>query len=328
VGNRFAKWFATGRGGTIAYRLAAAYVHGLARWATGFSRPEFVSLQDLRRVAEYLASSAVEDQPLGVVTSPSHAVRVCLAGRQCGVPLRGITFLLGAEPLTGTRKTFVQQAGANAVPNYGFSEAGTVGCQCPDPTAPDDVHVAQDAFAVIQQVSGPGDGESIGALLLTTLKPASPKVMLNAEIGDSAVVEVRRCGCRFDEVGYHQHLHTIRSFEKLTGEGVTFVGADLFPILEEVLPKRFGGTLADYQLIEEQDGVGLPRYSLRVSPEVGWVDHTAVLATLLGELARRRPQYRFMVNQWIGADIIRLKRERPVVTARGKLLPFWTLKRQ
>ena len=35
---------------------------------------------------------------------------------------------------------------------YGFSEGGTVGQQCRHPTEPDDVHVAKDAFAVIEDI--------------------------------------------------------------------------------------------------------------------------------------------------------------------------------
>jgi hypothetical protein len=65
-------------------------------------------------------------------------------------------------------------------------------------------------------------------------------------------------GCLFDELGYVQHLHTIRSFEKLTGLGVTVAGGDLFHLLEEVLPRRFGGAVGDYQLVEAQDARGLP----------------------------------------------------------------------
>ena len=89
------------------------------------------------------------------------------------------------------------------------------------------------------------------ALLVTALRPACPKVLLNTGIGDSAVMERRRCGCIFDELGYDLHLHTVRSFEKLTGEGATFLGVDVIHVLEEILPAEFGGSLADYQLLEE-----------------------------------------------------------------------------
>jgi hypothetical protein len=165
------------------------------------------------------------------------------------------------------------------------------------------------------------------ALLITALRPACPKILLNAEVGDCARIETRRCGCLFDDLGYYQHIHTIRSFEKLTGEGVTFIGADLYQLLEEVLPRRFGGTLADYQLVELQDDRGLPRYNLLVSPEIGAVDENALVTTFLRELGRLRRPYRFMANQWAQADLIRVERQRPIATARGKIMPFRTLGR-
>lgn len=91
---------------------------------------------------------------------------------------------------------------------------------------PDAVHVFVDAFAVTQRPRETIAGETVDALLLTSLRPAAPKILLNTEIGDYAVLEERDCGCAFDEVGYRTHLHTIRSFEKLTGEGMTFLAAD------------------------------------------------------------------------------------------------------
>lgn len=163
------------------------------------------------------------------------------------------------------------------------------------------------------------------SLLLTTLLPTSPKILLNTEIGDHGVLDTRRCGCRLGRLGFDQHLHTIRSFEKLTGGGVTFRTADLHHVLEDVLPRRFGGTLADYQLLEEQDPHGLPRYRLVVSPEVGPVDERVLVGALLEELARLRRPYPFMVDQWAQGRAVLVSRERPRLTARGKLLPFHTL---
>jgi hypothetical protein len=325
-GNRFVKWFATGAGGSMAYRLVSAYVHGLARRAAGFPRPEFVSLGELDRVGAYLAGLAEGGKMPCVNTSPSTAARISLAMQARGVSLANVVFLLGAEPLTPTRKRVIEASGARATVTYGFSEGGNVGSQCPNPTAADDIHVSADAYAVLDHRRLPGDDNAGEALVLTALRPASPKVLLNAEIGDHGVLETRRCGCLFDELGYHQHLHTILSFEKLTGEGVTFLRADLFHLLEHVLPLRFGGSFADYQLVEEQDARGLPRYTLVVSPDVGPLDEKRLVAEFLGELAKAKSPYRFMVNQWAQTGVVQVKRHRPMVTARGKQWPFRTLR--
>jgi len=324
-GRQFVKWFATGGGGSMTYRSVSAYVHALARRAGGLPKPEFITSRDARKVGQYLVGLVQDGLRPCVNASPSDAIHVCLAMQKQGIALHGVTFLLGYEPLTRARRELIEAAGAKAVMTYGFSEGGTVGQQCPRPAAPDDIHIASDAFAVIQRDRHPDNEQTADALLLTAIGSASPKVMLNAEIGDYAVLETRRCGCLFDELGYHRHLHTIRSSEKLTGLGVTFIGADVYRLLEDVLPRRFGGTPADYQLVEEQDAHGLPRCTLFVSPEVGDVDEKALVTEFLAELRKLRPQYPFMVNQWVEAGILRLVRRRPLPTARGKVLPFRTL---
>ena len=103
--------------------------------------------------------------------------------------------------------------------------------------------------------------------------------------------------------------------------------ADLYRVMEEALPRRFGGTAADYQLLENETRRGLPSYALLVSPEVGPLDEQALVAALLDELGRLRRPYPFMVEQWARADAVRVQRERPRPTARGKVLPYRTLER-
>lgn len=324
-GSRAVKWFATGGGGSPAYRLACAYVHGLARRMAGFPRPEPTAPDDLAPVARYLAGLAAGGARPAVQTSPSMAVRASLAAGARGLSLRGVTFLLGAEPLTPARRTTIEASGAAATVTYGFSEGGNVGSQCATPGAGDDVHVSLDAFAAIQRPRALADGSVVDALLLTSLRTASPKVLLNAEIGDHAVLETRPCGCGLDRLGYTQHLHTIRSFGKLTGDGVTFVGADVLRLLEEVLPERFGGRAGDYQLVEEQTGQGLPRYRLLVSPDVGPVDARALAGAFLAELGRLRRPYGFMADQWARAGTLEVARRHPEPGARGKVPAFRTL---
>lgn len=323
--NPCVKWFTTVKMPTLRSRLVAAAVHRLLRHAAVVPKPEFVPASEAWRIGEYLVGMAQDGVRPCVNTAPSDAIRICLAMQARGLSLQDVTFLLRAEPLTQARREAIEGSGAKAVPTYGFSEGGSVGSQCPNPTAADDIHVSLDAYAAIPRPRPLGDGEMVDALLLTALRPACPKVLLNTEIGDHAVLETRRCGCLFDEMGYFLHLHTIRSFEKLTGLGVTLIGSDLFHLLEEVLPKRFGGGVGDYQLVEAQDAQGLPRYTLRISPEVGALDETAAVAGLLNELGKLRPQYRFMADLWARADIVRVTRCHPIPTARGKILPFRTL---
>lgn len=325
-GKRFVKWFAPVGMATLKDRLISTSVHSLIRWAAGFPKPEFVSLSKSWRVGEYLVDLVQDGMKPCIITSPSAAAGISLTMQERGISLHNVTFLLGGEPLTSVRKDTIEASKAKAVQTYGFSEGGGVGVQCSNPAFPDDVHIFLDAYIVIQRTRPLGDGETVDSLLLTALRPACPKIMLNTEIGDYAVLETRRCGCLLDELGYYQHLHTIRSFEKLTGIGMTFVGADIYHLIEEVLPRKFGGNITDYQLVEEQDDQGLLRYILHVSPGVGELDEKAIIATFLDELGKLKSHYRFMVKMLKQADILKVKRCRPLTTGvREKMLPFRTL---
>lgn len=319
------KWFCSTRPSSLKDRLAAGCVHTLVRHAAHIPRSESVPVTEAWKVGQYLVQLQQEGRKPCLITAPSQAIRVCLDALERGRTLNKVTFLLGGEPLTQTRRRTIEESGATAVPTYGTSEGGNIGSQCRQASAADDIHVSLDAYAVIQRPRHIADKLTVDALLLTALRPACPKVLLNTEIGDYAVLESHRCGCLFDEFGYHLHLHTIRSFDKLTGAGMTFVGADLFQIMEGILPQQFGGSAVDYQLVERQDERGLPHYSLLVSPDVGPIDEHRVLETLLNELAKRWSVYRWMVEIWRQTDAVKIERQRPVATLRGKVLPFSTL---
>ena len=142
------------------------------------------------------------------------------------------------------------------------------------------------------------------------------------ESGDYGVIEKRRCGCPLEELGLEQHIYNIRSFDKLTGEGMTFVGTDILRIIEEVLPAQFGGASTDYQMVEEEDERGYTSLSLSVSPEVGAIDEDELIKTVLTELSKGNDTQRMMTQIWSQARMLRVKRQRPPITAAGKLLPL------
>jgi hypothetical protein len=319
LGKPYARWFVTSAGGSLRYRLVSAYVQALSRWASGAPRPERVSTLDGRRIGEELARMAEAGEPPCVVASPTTAARLCDAAVEGGTSLQGVTFLLGGEPYTDARKRALEAAGATGVPHYGSAETGPVGAQCPRPSTTDDVHVYRDAFAVIGAPRRAPDGSDGDPILLTGLRRAGPKVLLNVEIGDTAYVARRPCGCAFDSLAWDTHLWSIRSSQKLTGDGMTVLVSDLLPVLEEELPRRFGGTAGHYQLVEVQSEHGLARYELLVSPEVGAIDERAVVDALLDALDARRRAYGFMVEQWRRGRLLAVRRERPRPTGRGKL---------
>jgi len=154
---------------------------------------------------------------------------------------------------------------------------------------------------------------------------ACPKIMLNVESGDYGELPERSCGCPLEALGFQQHLHTIRSYDKLTSEGMTFIGSDLIILIEEILPARFGGNPTDYQFVEEEDG-GLPKVSILVSPRVGNVDETKLITTVLQTLRSSSNANKMMADQWRKAQTLEVIRREPYATDSAKILPLHILK--
>jgi hypothetical protein len=180
-----------------------------------------------------------------------------------------------------------------------------------------------DRYAVVQRPRATGEGGPVvDALLVTGLNPTAGKVALNAEVGDYALVEERDCGCELGELGLRLHLSGIRSFEKLTGEGVAFVRSNLEHILESTLPARFGGGSVDYQIEEQEAPDGSAQLILRVSPAVGTVDEPALRSALLEALGHGNSMDQYQAGIWRSAQTIQIRREAPLASRAGKVLPF------
>ena len=143
---------------------------------------------------------------------------------------------------------------------------------------------------------------------------------MNVSLGDEAVLESRACGCPLEQYGWRTRAHTIRSFEKLTAGGMSFLDVDAIRVLEEVLPARFGGGPGDYQVVEKEEDDGAARLVLRVHPAVGVVDDRAVADAFLQELGRGEEAKHVMALYWRKADMLRVERLPPVWTGTGKIL--------
>jgi hypothetical protein len=156
------------------------------------------------------------------------------------------------------------------------------------------------------------------ALFLTTLRASTAKVMINVETGDAGVLEQRRCGCPAGAMGLDWHLHSIRSYEKLTTEGMHIPGDDLLALVEEALPARFGGTSTDYQFVEELT-VPLARLTLVASPRLGPIDEAALVRTVIEHLGARGSGSRMMADYWRQAGTIRVARREPASTPSAKI---------
>ena len=285
--------------------------------------PRLVDVTDPGWLADWLVARGAEGRRVCMTTYASSAVRICLAASQRGARLDHAAFVTLGEPFTEAKARSVEAVGARAIVRYAFTEAGIVGYSCGEPRVSDDVHFLRDSYGLIQRARSVGDGgPTVDAFLFTSLLATAPKILLNVESGDYGLVEWRLCGCGMGTAGLDQHISIIRSFEKLSSEGMTFVQTDLIRVLEEEMPARFGGTGTDYQVLEQEDEQGILRLRLVVSPQVGNVDGARLRQGFLDALGGSATFDQFAAEIWRRAGTVEVRRRWPVATRAGKILPF------
>ncbi len=284
-------------------------------------RPEPATLNDPDPIVDWMFQTLCNGETPHLDTTTSAATKVCQAALRRGVDLRGAEFMVGGEPFTATRRQALVSTGATVVSHYGATESPSMGMGCLAPQEPDEVHHPHDWSAIIQpDALGPARGLPPDALLITTLSPHARLVLVNTSLGDYAKMTQRACGCPLEALGWHTHLHTIRSFEKLTAAGATFHDADIVRVLDEVLPSRYGGGPTHYQLVESESEEGNPRVTLLVDPAVGYVDEQSVANTFLEEIGQGVSGHHLMALTWRDGDVLRVERRTPFATPAGKIL--------
>jgi hypothetical protein len=298
----------------------------LIRWGArlggaSIPAPEHVPIGDPLPIARWLVDVLARGQTPHLFTFVSSAVRLCQVARAAGLRLDGARFSVCGEPITAARLAEIRAAGAEAVPQYGTTETSTLGFGCLSPVAPDDLHLLEDMHAVIQCDASTARGElPEHGLLVTSLRASAPLILLNVSLGDRAVVTRRACGCLLEQIGWARHVHTIRSYDKLTAGGMTFLDTDLIRVLDEVLPSRFGGGPTDYQLEEAEADDGRPRLRLVVHPSVGDVQADKIASTFLDAIASGDATEKVMGLVWRDADFLEVVRRPPRGTSTGKIL--------
>jgi len=290
--------------------------------------PEYVGVEKSELVARAMGALLATHPSCLIHCSVSRALRVSLAAQKLGIDLAGANFSISSEPATLAKAKGILQSGGRCLPNYGTVETNRIATGCATPNAIDDMHVFKDAFVLFDHPYPiPGFGITVPAFNLTNLIPTAPKVMLNVQMDDYGVVEERSCGCELANFGYTTHLREIRSYTKLTGEGVTLIGNEILSVLENVLPTRFGGSPLDYQLVEEEDAQGFTRLCLVISPRVAIADEHQVIDVMLQALSHSSPMADAASTIWQQTHTLQIKRMEPQRTARGKLLPLYLLQR-
>jgi hypothetical protein len=318
-----------------------AALHPVFRWNTRAIRaasllalrpvplPVFCPPADPAPALAWLAAQRSRGRRSTLFTFPSTAVALGEAAARQGVGLDHVHLILGGEPITRARLTAATATGARAVPRYGSVECGPIAYGCLAPSESDDAHLLADLHALVQPgAAGAAAGLPEKTLLVTALHPRAPFALLNVSMGDAATLEQRDCGCPLEERGWHRHLREIRSFEKLTAGGMTFLGTDVARILEETLPATFGGGPTHYQLCEEEQPDGRATLSLLVSPEVGAISEAAVAEAFLAALGQDTPAETMMTEALRGTVALRVERRQPRPTQAGKLLHVHLLRRR
>ncbi|MFH1680147.1 MAG: hypothetical protein ABIH26_05810, partial [Candidatus Eisenbacteria bacterium] len=333
MGNVPRRWFSpvqsTDRRVPLKYRLATEYMLRVGRLCgIPYPRPEPVPFEEAGLIARWMAETVRKEGGCLLGAYASMALRVAIAAEEEGIDLTGAVFSGGGEPPTEAKVATIRRTGARVVPTYYFSEAGPVGFSCANPADCNDQHFMRDHLALIQhRRKVPGTDIEVDAFLFTSLLPSASKILLNVESDDYGTVETRSCGCLLERYGFTEHIRHIRSFRKLTGEGMTLVGSDMERILGEDLPRRFGGSPLDYQLLEEEDERGFTRISILVSPKVPIEKEEEVVAAVLEGLRRGSEGADGARATWSLAKTLRVRRAEPIWTARGKLMPLHLARR-
>jgi len=312
---------------------AASRLHPRYRWSARVLRvasflagmplpgPRYVPLDAPLPIVRWMARTLLAGLTPHLETFPSSALRVCQAALAEGVDLTGARFSVIGEPFTPARQAVIRSLGAEALSRYGTTECPGIGWGCLAPAVSDDHHQSHDLWVLTQPGRESATHElPSSALLVSSLRRESPMILINASVGDQANLVRHDCGCPLEGLGWTTHLRDVRSFEKLTVGGMTFFDADVIRVLEEELPRRFGGGPTDYQLVEQEEPGGRPSLRLLVHPAIGPLDPEAVADALLSALGTGSGVERVMATQWRQARLLRVERRPPLPTAGGKIL--------
>jgi hypothetical protein len=338
IGNPPKKWFSQVDKARVKVnwekRLGSNFIFFMGRQlGVPLAKPEYVDLNNAVKIAEWIDEMLKEHGSCVVYTFATSAVRICMAAQKNNLNIAGTRFLVTGEPLTAQKKKEIEAVGAVAVPVYGISEAGVIaagGGSLYDES--DHCYLYKDTTAVITHEHHVTHSDiMVDSFLFTTLLYESPKLLLNVGMGDYGKVYIKPDDSPFGRIGFDTHLSSIRSHEKLTGEGVTFVDTDFITIIEKKLPEYFGGQSTDYQLIEEEDEKGFNWLKLLINPQLALADEKAVVEEFIKLLkySEDSPESwaQSGTDMWKQADIVRVVREYPLSTASGKILPFHIVKR-
>jgi len=254
-------------------------------------------------------------------TFASSGIRVAQAARDEGIDLGGLTMFLGGEALTPARYQYLTETGVRPFGRYVATETGLIGAGCSCSQAPDTMHLYLDRLALIQQERRcRNTGATVSSFLFTTISPHTGKLLLNAELGDFGEVRAAPCPCRFGRIGMSILLSQVRSFDKLTGEGMSLLGSTLEEVLSELVLQAGGGP-DDFQFWEEADDKGLTRLTIALSPRIPNVKEPQFREDILQRLKGKNSAGGIAAEFWQQAGTLEIVRAEPIISRGFKLIP-------
>lgn len=283
-------------------------------------QPEFVGMDEAEKVALWMNAAAKKNGSCVVRTYASSAVRLVQAAIDNGIDISGNVVFTGAEPLTPQRASYIRSAGVKPLTRYVAAETGLIGGSCIDGNHCDDMHIYLDRHAITQRRRNTTIGNhAVDSYLFTSLLKTAGKLMFNTELGDFGQFTVRPCSCVFGQLGMNVHVAQVRSYDKLTCEGITLLGSELEAVVAEAVHDAGGGP-DDYQFWETQDNRGIARLIIAVSPDISGLDEKRFVETVLNKL--RTKNITLTSQFWEQANTLQLVRAKPVYTQGCKLMPI------
>jgi len=318
------RWFSQSpcgwRDASLEARAAVEFVYWIGR-AMGFAppRPRFADFSHADIVVRWMADMLKRSPRVVLRAFGSSLLRMARAALAGGIDLRGGLVFSGGEPLTEPRRRYIESAGLEVYARYVTTEIGVVAAGCPYRTSTDEMHFYSGRLAAIHRDRDTTRGQQPDSFLYTTLTTRTPKVMFNAELGDSGTIATRRCECALGRLGLDVHLANVRSYDKITIEGMTILTAELDGIIGAAV-ERAGGRPDSYQFREGAEESGIHRLIISISPELANLDQQKFVAEIVEELRRGGPRKAMAAEFWGKAETFAIVREEPRATAGHKLV--------
>lgn len=290
-------------------RLGNKFIRQMARhYGALLPQPVYVPLDQ----AEIVARAVHQQGRCLLRTYVSSAVRVAQAAQRLDLDLSGCMILCGGEPLTDSRREYVERSGAQIFPRYSSTEAGLMGAACSHRVSTDDMHLYTDRLVAIAH-----DRQ----LLFSSLSPYAGKVLFNTDIGDEGELHHATCDCRLGQLGLTTHVRQVRSRTKSTAEGMNLILDELVGVIQATA-LRHGATPDEVQLWQIVDAAAGERLVVAVAPQAVGIDLGSLQAELHDWLEQRGPGGRLSRALWEQASTLRVIRAPLRSTSRGKFPPI------